>query len=295
MASPEQVAVLGAGSTMGFPMARNIARAGFTVRAWNRSREKCGPLADDGIRVCDSPVSAVTDAGAIVTMVSDTDAVLEAIGAARPGIARGAIWLQMSTIGERGTGRCIELAAEYGVTFVDAPVLGTRQPAEQGKLVVLASGPDEVRESVQPIFDALGHRTMWLGEAGAGSRFKLAANSWVLTVTEGCAETIALAQGLGVDPRLLLDAFEGGALDLPYFRIKAAAILERKFEPTFSLKLAAKDAALVDDAAKNHDLDLPLMATIRDRLAEGVADHGEEDMAATWYTSAPQGELTRAR
>jgi 3-hydroxyisobutyrate dehydrogenase len=196
----------------------------------------------------------------------------------------------MSTIGERGTERCAELAREHEITFVDAPVLGTKQPAEEAKLVVLASGPQEVKERVQPIFDAVGQKTMWAGEAGAGTRLKIVTNSWVLTVVEGTAETIALAEGLGLDPSLLFDALEGGTLDLPYLRMKGKAILERNFEPMFRLKLAAKDAALIEESAGRHDLDLPLFRVIRKRMAEGVKDHGDEDMAATYLTSAPARE-----
>ena len=177
-----------------------------------------------------------------------------------------------------------------GVTLFDAPVLGTKQPAEQGKLVILASGPDDdggARAAVQPIFDAVGQKTMWLGAVGEGTRLKLVANAWVLTVVEGGAETIAFAEGLGLDPSLLFEAIEGGALDLPYLRLKGKAIAERNFEPSFRLTLAAKDARLIEESAQRRELDVPLFSTIRRRLAEGAKDHGDEDMSATYWTSAP--------
>jgi 3-hydroxyisobutyrate dehydrogenase len=193
----------------------------------------------------------------------------------------------MSTIGERGTERCAELAGEHGLTLVDAPVLGTKQPAEEGKLVVLASGPDSAREGVQPILDAVGQKTIWVGPAGAGTRLKIATNSWVLTVVEGAAEMIALAEALGLDPGLLFDAFDGGPLDLPYLRLKGKAIAERNFTPSFRLALAAKDAGLIEESAERHGVDLPLFRTIRARLAEGADAHGDEDLSATYLTSAP--------
>jgi 3-hydroxyisobutyrate dehydrogenase len=174
------------------------------------------------------------------------------------------------------------------VPFVDAPVLGTRQPAEQRKLVIMASGPATLRNRLQPIFDALGHKTMWLGEAGAGTHLKLVVNNWLLTVVEGGAETIALAEGLGLDPELLFEAIDGGPLDLPYLRMKARAMMERDFTPAFRLKLAAKDAALVEEAVRRRQLDLPLIPVIRERLAEGAREHGDEDMAATYLTSSPR-------
>ena len=288
MARGDTVALLGAGGTMGLPMARHIARSGIELRAWNRTRDKAEPAADDGASLCDSPGEAAEGAGVILTMLADADAVISSAREALPAARAGAVWLQMSTIGEQGTDQCMELARAHDISFLDAPVLGTKQPAEEAKLVILASGPGEVRNRVQPIFDAVGSKTIWVGDAGAATRLKIAINSWVLTVTEGCAETIALAQGLGLDPALLFEALDGGTLDLPYFRIKGKAILEQQFEPMFRLQLAAKDADLVVQAARRHDLDLPLFATIKERMEEGAAEHGDEDMAATWFTSAPQ-------
>jgi 3-hydroxyisobutyrate dehydrogenase len=282
-----QVAVLGAGSTMGMPMARNIARAGIAVGGWNRTTEKAKALEGDGARVLDSPRDAAAGANVILTMLSDADAVISAVEPALEHAADGVIWLQMSTIGEAGTDRCIELARERSLTFLDAPVLGTKQPAEEGKLVILASGPDSAQARVQPIFDAVGQKTIRVGPAGAGTRLKMVVNSWVLTVTEGTAETIALAEGLGLDPQLFLDAIEGGALDLPYLRIKAKAIMERSFDPSFRLTLAAKDARLIEESAHRHEIDVPLFSTIRRRLAEGAMEHGDKDFCATYLMSAP--------
>lgn len=295
-AAQETVAVLGAGGTMGFAMARNIARAPIAVRAWNRSRDKAEPLAADGAYIADTPADAVAGAGIVLTMLADADAVLTAMegdhGAlpvmADSGQPDPPIWLQMSTIGEEATEWCTELAVRYGVSFVDAPVLGTRQPAEQSQLVVLESGPDEVRSRVQPVFDAVGHRTIRVGEAGAGTRLKLVTNSWVLAVVEAAAETIALSEGLGLDPALFLAAIQDGPLDLPYLRIKARAIAERDFTPSFRLRLAAKDAGLVCDAAWQRGLDLPLFELIADRLGEGTGEHGDKDVSATYLTSAPE-------
>jgi 3-hydroxyisobutyrate dehydrogenase len=292
----ETVAVLGAGGTMGFAMARNIARAGIEVRAWNRSRDKAEPLAGDGAFIAGTPAEAARGAGIVLTILADADAVITVMDGehgALPVMAGKdhddrAIWLQMSTIGEAATHRCIGLASRHGVGFVDAPVLGTRQPAEQGRLVVLESGPDEARPRVQPVFDAIGNRTIRAGQAGAGTRLKLVTNSWVLAVVEAGAETIALAEGLGLDPSLFFKAIEGGGLDLPYLRMKGQAIAERDFTPSFRLTLAAKDAGLVSESARQHGLDLPLFDLITRRMGEGAKEHGDQDFSATYLTSAPE-------
>ena len=288
MAEKVTVAALGAGGTMGFPMACNLAKAGFPVRAWNRSRDKAEGLTDHGVEVFDSPAEAARDADVILTMLADADAVIASVTSALSGEPPDElVWLQMSTIGEQGTDRCLDMARERQLTFVDAPVLGTKGPARQGELVILASGPEALRERLNPIFDALGQRTMWIGEAGQGSRLKVATNSWILAVVEGTAETLALAEGMGLDPELVLDAVGGGPLDLPYLQMKGRAIIERDFDPSFKLVLAAKDASLVEASAERHQLDLPLVRTIRERLEQGAREHGDLDMSATYYTSAP--------
>ncbi len=229
------VAVLGAGSTMGLGMARNIARSGIAVRGWNRTAEKARPLEGDGAEIFDTAREAVDAADVVLTMLADADAVIDAIEDVAPSAGSDTLWLQMSTIGEAGTDRCAEVAQTYGLTLI-------------------------------------------------------VANSWVLTVVEGVAETFALAEGLGLDPQLLLDAIEGGALDLPYLRMKGKSIMERSFEPSFRLSLAAKDARLIEESAQRHELDVPLFSTIRRRLDEGAKEHGDEDFSATYWTSATRGD-----
>lgn len=285
--SQQTVAVLGAGGTMGLGMSRNLLRAGFEVRAWNRSREKAEPLVDDGAAIAGTPAEAVEGSDLILTILSDANAVLETVEQALPSAGSGTVWLQMSTIGAEPTERCKALARDARVAFVDAPVLGTKQPAEEGKLTVLASGPADVRARAEPVFDAVGQRTQWVGEAGAGSRLKLAINVWIVAVVEGAAETLALAEGLGIDPKLVLETLEGGPLDMPYLQMKAGMMIERSFDPSFRLALAAKDARLALEAARQAGLDLPLVDVIASRLTQGAEAHGDDDLAATYLTSAP--------
>ncbi len=288
-AKKEAVAVIGAGGTMGLPMARNIAGAGIEVRAWNRSREKAESLADDGVEVLDTAAEAATGASVLLTILSDADAVVDAMEGSDgvlAGAEKGALWLQMSTIGIEGTERCATLAEENGLTLVDAPVVGTKQPAEQGKLTVLASGPEEARERCEPIFDPISQKAVWLGEAGTGTRMKLVINSWLLSLVEGLAETIAFAEGIDVDPAQFLETIEGGPIDNAYAQLKGRMMIERSFEPAFKLELAAKDARLVLEAMERHDLELPMLTAIRAQLEEAAEAHGEKDMSATYLASA---------
>jgi 3-hydroxyisobutyrate dehydrogenase len=287
----ETVAVLGAGGTIGMPMARNIARAGIEVRAWNRTREKADPLLGDRAAVFDTAAEASSGSSIVLTVVSDAEAVIETmeeVDGALAGMDEGTIWLQMSTIGIDGTERCAELAETHELVLIDAPVVGTKQPAEEGKLTVLASGPEDARERCDPIFDAVGQRTVWLGDAGTGTRMKLVINSWLLSLVEGLAETIAFADGIDIDPAQFLETISGGPIDNPYAQIKGRMMIERSFEPSFKLELAAKDARLVLEAIERHDLDLPMLEAIRAQLEEAAREHGDQDMAATYLASAPK-------
>jgi 3-hydroxyisobutyrate dehydrogenase len=290
------VTFLGTG-TMGLPMARNLLRAGFDVRAWNRSAERAQPLAGDGAELFDDPRAAAADADVLVTMLSDAGAVLDVAPRALDALPATAIWVQMSTIGIDGTDRCRELAERAGVTLVDAPVLGTRKPAEDAKLVIVASGPDEARDRCRPLFDAVGSRTMWVGEAGAGNRCKVVVNSWVIGVVGVLAETISVAQALGVDPQRFFEAVDGGGLDLPYARMKGKAMIERTFDDaSFRLALARKDGDLVLAAAAEAGIELPIMQAITDRMRRAEQDgHGDEDMAATYWVSAGPGAPAAGR
>ena len=278
-----ELAFLGTG-TMGLPMVRNLLAAGFSVRAWNRSAERAAPLRSDGAEVYDDPAAASEGCTRVITMLSDAEAVLETAKRALPAASAGATWIQMSTIGVDGTQRCTELAAEHDVTFVDAPVLGTRAPAEQGKLIVLASGPEAARETCAEIFDAVGGRTEWLGEAGSSARLKVVINGWLVGVVGVLAETITVARAMGVDPEHFFDAVEGGPLDLPYARVKGGAMLAEKFDDvSFRLALSRKDGDLLLAAVAGKGLELPILEAVVQRLRDvEAAGHGDEDLAATY-------------
>jgi 3-hydroxyisobutyrate dehydrogenase len=283
------VAVLGTG-IMGAPMARNLAGAGHDVRAWNRTAERAQPLAADGVTVAGSVAEAVAGADVVLTMLSAADAVLAVAADALPAMDDDAIWLQASTIGLEATQRAAGLARERGVAYVDAPVLGTKAPAEAGQLVILASGPPEALARCRPVFEAVGARTLEVGEAGAGTRLKLVVNGWVLAVTQATAETVALAEALGVGAERFFEAVDGGPLDLPYARAKAALMADDAFPASFALALAAKDAGLVADAAEQAGADVPVARAVAGRLREAAdAGQGDEDMAATYRLSRAGG------
>ena len=279
--SENVVAVLGTG-IMGAAMARNLLGAGLEVRVWNRSREKAEPLAQSGATVAGSPVEAVEGAGFVVTMLADAGVTTEVLGGGvLSGLAEDAVWLQMSTVGEDGSEALAALAAEAGVVYVDAPVLGTKGPAEGGQLIVLASGPEGVRARSEKVFEPMASKVVWLGEAGAGSRLKLVVNNWITGLLGVLAETVALAEALDVDPASFLEAIEGGPLGAPYAQIKGKMMIEEDFPTSFSARLARKDTGLVLEAAERRGLRPLIAEAVSRRFDEAIrSGHGEEDMAA---------------
>jgi 3-hydroxyisobutyrate dehydrogenase len=271
------VAVLGTG-TMGAPMARNLLDAGLDVPVWNRSIEKAREI--EGADVRDTPAEAAGGADLVVTMLSDGEAVEETVA----GVDFGdAVWLQMSTVGIGATERLMKLT---DAPFVDAPVVGTKLPAEKGELTILSSGPRDARERAKPVFEAVGARTVELGDAGEGTRLKLVINSWLVILVEGLAETIAFSEAIGVDPERFLETIEGGPTGPPYAQLKGKMMIAREFDPAFSLALAHKDAQLVLEAAGRHGFDAALVEIVARKMDAAIeSGHGDEDMAATIYAS----------
>ncbi|MEA2413173.1 MAG: 3-hydroxyisobutyrate dehydrogenase [Thermoleophilaceae bacterium] len=266
---------------MGAPMAQNLASAGLDVRVWNRTFERAGSV--EGATAFEAAAEAVSGADLVLTMLADGEAVEETVAELDFGEA---IWLQMSTVGIAATERLMAIAGS--TPFVDAPVVGTKQPAEKGELTILASGPPDARSEAKPVFDALGARTIELGEAGEGTRLKLVINSWLVLMVEALAETMAFSEAIGVDPARFLETIEGGPTGPPYAQLKGKMMMARKFDPAFSLALARKDAALVLEAAERHGFDAPLVEIVVRKMDEAIAaGHGDEDMAATYLASAP--------
>jgi len=278
-----RIAVLGTG-LMGGPITRRLAEAGHEVRAWNRTRERAEGL---GCVVVDAPAEAVADAELVVTMLADGPTVEAVVREAAPSFVEGALWTQTSTVGIDWAKRLGALAAESRLVYVDAPVLGTRAPAEQGQLVVLLSGPESARATCEAVLPAFARKLVWLGEeVGAASALKLVLNHWILNTIVSVAETVALAQALGVDPEQFLESIAGGNMDMPYAHLKTGAILSGNLEPSFTLRLAAKDTELILDAAAQAGVDLGLARTTLERMERAIElGHGDEDMAAVYYAT----------
>jgi 3-hydroxyisobutyrate dehydrogenase len=248
----EPVAVLGIGA-MGHAMATSMLRAGLPTIIWNREPAATRDLAGLGAEVAETAADAARRAAIVVTMVTDTDAVLSIARdqGMLAALSPGAVWVQMSTIGVAGIDRVAALVADErpDITLLDAPVSGSREPAEQGQLTIFASGPEAARPRVAALFDALGQRTVWVGEVGAGSRLKLVNNTLVAFAAEGVANAAALARRLGLQTETVLEALAGSPLVSPWQAAKLQRIASGEFSAQFALSLALKDVRLALQAA----------------------------------------------
>ena len=279
-----RVAVLGTG-IMGAGMARSLLRSGLDVTVWNRSPGRAAPLAADGVQVAGTAAEAVAVVDAVVTMLWDGGSVAEVMTKALPAAPDGVLWAQASTVSLRDAADLLPALADgCGARYIDAPVLGTRQPAEEGKLLVLAAAPGPLRDPVAPLFDAIAARTVWVSERpGDGTRLKLVANSWVGTIVAATAQAIALAQNLGLDPQVFLDTVRGGAVDTPFLHLKGQAMIAGEFPPSFTVDGAVKDAGLIAAAMRESGTDATLIdAVARQYRKASDGGHSGDDMAAIY-------------
>jgi len=276
----ERITFVGIG-TMGHGMAESALRAGLPTTVWDRHPERTEDLSERGAQVAATAAEAVRQAGIVVTMVPDAAAVIsvardQGMLAALP---PAAIWVQMSTIGLAGISDVMAMVASErpDVVLLDAPVSGSKDPAEQGQLIIFASGPDEMRPRVAPLFDALGQRTVWVGAVGAGTRLKLVNNTWLALGAEAIADSVALGLRLGLDIDTVAAAIAGGPLVSPWQAAKLQRIARDEFSAQFALSLALKDVRLALQAAGHGRL------TVLERLADEwqqVVDSGlgEQDL-----------------
>jgi len=294
MGGNSRAAVLGTG-IMGSAMTRNLVSAGLPTTIWDRSGHAIAPLEQAGARAAASPADAVRDSDVVITMLP-TPAAVESV--MFPTVAEafksGAVWAQMGTIGPTATA---EIASRLNrlrpdVMFVDAPVSGSKGPADSGQLLILASGPADAKALVEPAFSAIGRKTAWLGEAGQGSRMKLVVNAYMCILIEGVAEALELASRLGVDAAGLADVIEGGPLDAPIADAKLHKMQTGDYAPEFPLEWAVKDVDLAIQTAG--DDRLPLLDGLAGQWHAAIeAGHGREDVSAARLAVGGQPPASR--
>lgn len=278
-----RVAVLGTG-TMGIGMVHSLLRNGMAVTAWNRHNDRALPLAADGAQVIESCAEAVRDADVIITMLFDEDAVCEVAQEFLDSVPDGAIWMQCATVGPAGARRLADLAAAHGVPFIDAPVVGTKKPAEDGSLVALVSGDADRIERLSPVLSAIAGKTINSGsEIGAASGLKLACNAWVASLTVATAQSLAMCSAFGLHPKLFLQVIEGGPSDTPYAQLKGRMMIDQHFPASFAVDGVVKDLALMLDAVSGTAVSARLLQPVHSAFVDAAkAGHAGDDIAAVF-------------
>lgn len=282
------VAVLGTG-IMGAAIARNAARAGLRVRGWSVPLADAERLVADGVEVFSTAGAATRGADIVMTVVPDAAAIESfALGedGFLPALGPEAVWIQSSTVGVEPADRLVALAAEHGATLVDAPLLGSKLPAERAELIMLASGEKAAIERCEPLFDAISRRVVRLGPAGNGSRMKMVTNGWIMSTVAAVSEAMALATALGLDGARFLEGIEGTALDMGYAQTKGKMMLDGAYPAQMRLAHGAKDARLATEAARGAGLHGAVVGAAAALMARGCElGHEDDDVAAAYFAA----------
>lgn len=281
-----RVGLLGTG-LMGTAMAHRLLSQGVAVVAWDQHRDHAQPLAERGADVASTAGEVLKSAQAVITMLPTAEIVLSVVEPLLDEWPRDTIWLQMSSVGAAEADQLVEVANGHGVTLFDAPVSGSTHPAEEGQLTILASGPDAARGQVEPVLEALGSRVQWVGEAGMGSRLKLAANHWMIAMVAGLAETMHLCELMGLEQQQFVTLLDGGPLGSSYGVEKLGEMQRREYPAGFPVRLALKDLRLVREVANSSGIELPLLDAVLERIGEVEKSHANDDLAAVYELKLP--------
>ncbi|WP_380178233.1 NAD(P)-dependent oxidoreductase [Kalamiella sp. sgz302252] len=276
------VAVLGLGA-MGHAFAANLLKKDLVVSGWNRTKSRGEDLQQAGLRLADTPQQAVEQADVVISMLANAEITQEVLSKALSSFKQGAILVQMGTIGVEATEKLLTTMAKErpDVIVLDAPVSGTKAPAENAQILVLASGDREKAQAAEPVFAAISKGVKWLGEAGAASRMKLVVNAWLISMVQGLAESTQMAEEFGFTPDQFWDVLDGGPLAAPYAKAKLGMIEEGSYEPQMQLTWALKDARLALAAAKESRL--PGLNVTAKLWQEAVdAGYGDKDLSVIY-------------
>lgn len=257
-----EVGFLGLG-IMGKAMSLNLLRHGFKVTVWNRTLSKCDELVQHGastgetpaavVKKCKYTIAMLSDPSAALSVVFDKDGVLEQIN-------NGKGYIDMSTVDADTSFKISEVITSRGGRFLEAPVSGSKKPAEDGQLVILAAGDKALYDEVLPTFDVLGKKSFFLGEVGNGAKMKLVVNMTMGSMMNAFAEGLMLAGRSGLNPQTLLDVLDLGAISNPMFRLKGPTMLQNNYTPAFPLKHQQKDMRLALALGDENAVSMPVAA-----------------------------------
>jgi len=282
-----RVGLLGVG-LMGSAMAHRLFDRGIAVIAWDREADHVRALEGRGGEPAKAPSEVVSGAGVVITMLPSAAVVLDVVEPLLEDWPSGTIWLQMSSVGAAEADQLTQVAEAHAVELVDAPVSGSTHPAEEGELTILASGPDSARPAVERVFDALASRVLWVGEAGMGSRLKLATNHWMITSVAALAESMHLCQAMGLDQQQFIALLDGGPLGSAYALQKLDEMRCHQYPAGFPVRLALKDLELVREVEQSSQTTMPLLDAVLERFVSAGGDLADQDLAAIYELGGPR-------
>jgi 3-hydroxyisobutyrate dehydrogenase len=280
------VGLLGVG-LMGSAMADRLLEQGISVLAWDRDAEHLQGLEGRGGKRAKGPGEVLAGATTVITMLPTAAIVLDVVEPLLDDWPAETVWLQMSSVGAAEADQLTGVAKEHGITLVDAPVSGSTHPAEEGQLTILASGPESAREAVETIFHALASRVLWVGEAGMGSRLKLATNHWMISTVTALAESMHLCEAMGLDQQQFNALLDGGPLGSPYALQKLDEMRRHQYPAGFPVRLAVKDLELVREVAQSSGSTMPLLDVVLERFLAASETLGDQDLAAVYELDEP--------
>ncbi|MBV9918108.1 MAG: NAD(P)-dependent oxidoreductase [Solirubrobacterales bacterium] len=275
------VGFLGTG-LMGSAMGRRLLSQGIEVLAWDQDASHLQGLHDHSAVLAGSPGEVPSRAAVVITMLPTAEIVRSVVEPLLSSWPPETVWLQMSSVGAGEADELARLAAAHDVVHFDAPVSGSTKPAEEGKLTILASGPEDERRRVEPVLEVLGSRVQWVGEAGAGSRLKLAANHWMIAMVAALAETMHLCELMEVDQNEFLALLDGGPLGPPYGLEKLREMTRHDYPAGFPARLAVKDLELVREVADASGVTLPVLDTMLAQMGAIAEVRGDDDLAVVY-------------
>lgn len=269
---------------MGSPMAKNLLKAGYTLSVWNRTGEKCDPLVAAGAMQAESPAAVAQAADITFGMVSDpkaSEAICFEPGGVLEGIGTEKGYVDISTVAPETSMKIAQAVAQKGGRFLEAPVSGSKKPAEDGALVFLCAGDKTLFEDAKPAFDIMGKKSFYLGETGHGARMKLVINMIMGTMMSALSEGLALGSKVGLQSKDILSVLEQGAIDNPMFRLKGPLMSDNNFATAFPLKHMQKDLRLATLMGNEYQQTLPTAAAANNSFIKALdLGCGDEDFSA---------------
>ncbi|XP_021842845.2 glyoxylate/succinic semialdehyde reductase 1 [Spinacia oleracea] len=278
-----EVGFLGLG-IMGKAMAMNLLRNGFKVTVWNRTLSKCNELVEHGatvgetpaavVRKCKYTIAMLSDPSAAISVAFDKDGVLEEI-------CNGKGYIDMSTVDADTSVKISEGVTSKGGRFLEGPVSGSKKPAEDGQLIILAAGEKGLYDEAIPIFDVLGKNSFFLGQVGNGAKMKLVVNMIMGSMMNAFSEGLELTESSGLDPQTLLDVLDLGAIANPMFKMKGPSMLQSKYPPAFPLKHQQKDMRLALALGDDNAVSMPVAAAANESFKKARSmGLGDQDFSA---------------